>query len=53
MAHNINEIFKSTGVNAGTLKLSYVLSIAPDKAVRDIKSKYGKVIRNIFEARLN
>jgi hypothetical protein len=50
-AHRINEIFSNTGVNAGIIKLSYVLRIDPERAVRDISSKYGNVIRSMSEAK--
>lgn len=39
IALSINEMLRSTGVKAGTLKLSYVLRIEPDRAVREIKSR--------------
>ena len=43
-------MFNSTGVNAGAANLPNVFRIAPENAVMEIKSRYGKVSRNISVA---
>jgi hypothetical protein len=43
-------MLRRTGVNAGIVKLSYVLRIDPDKAVSEISNKYGKVILSMSDA---
>ena len=51
--NKINDKFNITGVMAGKKNLLCVFNIPADKAVNEIKNRYGKVIFNIADATSN